>query len=193
MCPERSLARSVSAAPVIVPAVLGVLLQRMSARRHRSIDGNAGFTLVELVVVIIVVAILAVIAIARLNTHTFDTVGFYQEVLSSVRYAQKEAVAKRRVVCVGLTANSVTVRFAKNPGVFTCDTDLTSPRGVSPFRVTASSSVTLSSAPSITTFFFDALGRPLDAAGVSSPQRTISITGDGTQSFVVETETGYVH
>ena len=178
---------------MIVSAVLGVLSQRMSARRHRSIDRNAGFTLVELVVVIIVVSILAVVALPRLNTRTFDTVGFYQEVLSSVRYAQKEAVAKRRVVCVSLSANSVTIRFAKNAGVFTCDTELTSPRGVSPFTVTASSGVTLSSVPSIPTFYFDPLGRPLDAAGVSSPQRTISITGDGTQSFVVEAETGYVH
>jgi MSHA pilin protein MshC len=159
-------------------------------RRRRKL---VGFTLVELVVTLIVVAILAVVAIPRLNTHTFDTVGFYQEVLSSVRYAQKEAVAKRRVTCVILAANSVTVRFAKNTSVFTCDADLTSPRGVSPFTVTAASGVTLSSAPSIATFFFDALGRPFDAAGVSSPQRTISITGDGTQSFVIEPETGYVH
>lgn len=154
---------------------------------------GAGFTLIELVVTLIMVAILAVVAIPRLNTRTFDTVGFYQEALSSVRYAQKEAVAKRRVVCVGLAANSVTVRFAKNINSFACDTDLTSPRGVSPFTVTASTGVTLSSAPAIATLFFDPLGRPFDAAGVSSPQRTISITGDGTQTFVIEPETGYVH
>jgi MSHA pilin protein MshC len=153
----------------------------------------AGFTLVELVVTLIVVTILAVVAIPRLNTHTFDTVSFYQEALASVRYAQKEAVAKRRVVCVGLSANSVTVRFAKNINSFACDTDLTSPRGVSPFTVTAITGVTLSSAPAIATLFFDPLGRPFDAAGVSSPQRTISITGDGTQTFVIEPETGYVH
>lgn len=165
----------------------------MSAQRHRSIDGDAGFTLVELVVVILLVSILAVVAVPKLNTRTFDTVGFYQEVLSAVRYAQKEAVAKRRVVCVTLGGNSVTVRFAKNTASFICDTDLTSPRGVSPFTVTASSGVTLSSSPSIGTFYFDPLGRPLDAAGVSSLQRTITITGDGTQSFIVETETGYVH
>lgn len=166
--------------------------QRLGSHRNRRRNG-AGFTLIELVVTLIVVAILAVVAIPRLNTRTFDTVGFYQEVLSTVRYAQKEAVAKRRVVCVSLAANSVTVRFAKNPGVFTCDTDLTSPRGVSSFTVTASSGVTLSSVPSISAFFFDPLGRPLDAAGVSSPQRTINITGDGTQGFVIEPETGYVH
>jgi MSHA pilin protein MshC len=159
--------------------------------------GSGGFTLIELVVVIVIVAILAVVAIPRFNTKTFDTVGFYQEVLSSVRYAQKEAVAKRRVVCVSLTTGpiiySVTVRFAKNTNSFTCDTDLTSPRGVSPFTVTARSGVTLSSAPSLGTFYFDPLGRPFDAAGVASPQRTISITGDGTQSFLIEPETAYVH
>lgn len=165
----------------------------MFTSRHRLITWDAGFTLVELVVVIILVSILAVVAIPRLNTHTFDTVGFYQEALSSVRYAQKEAVAKRRVVCVGLAANSVNVRFARTAGAFICDTELTSPRGVSPFTVTASTGVTLSSVPSIATLYFDPLGRPFDALNSASPQRTITISGDGTKTFVIEPETGYVH
>ena len=169
-------------------------MKQQRASFHENYRRNiAGFTLIELVVTLIVVSIIAVIAVPRLNTRTFDTVGFYQEVLSSVRYAQKEAVAKRRVVCVTLGASSVTIKFANIPGSFVCNTDLVSPRGVSPFTVTAASGVLLSSAPAIGSFSFDALGRPFDAAGTGSPQRTISVTGDGTQSFVIETETGYVH
>ena len=163
-------------------------LSRMNCRRN-----CAGFTVIELVVVIIVVAILAVVAYPRLNTRTFDTEGFFQEALSAVRYAHKEAIAKRRVVCVTLTANSVMVRFASSPGVFTCDSDLPSSGGASPFTVTAQAGVTLASAPPAATFLFDPLGRPLDAANTNSAQRTITITGDGTRSFVIEAETGYVH
>ena len=150
-----------------------------------------GFTLIELVVTLTVVTIIAVIAIPRLNIHTFDTTGFYQEALSAIRYAQKEAVAKRRAVCVTLATNSVTLRFSATAGTPPCNADLVSPRGVSPFTVTAATGVTLSPAPA--SFFFDPLGRPFDSAGVASAQRTISISGDGTQSFVIEPETGYVH
>jgi MSHA pilin protein MshC len=172
------------------------MVQHPPTTRCRCIESSrnrAGFTLIELVVVIIVVGIVAVVTIPRLNSKTFDTVGFYQEALSSVRYAQKEAVAKRRVVCVSLTGNSITVRFAKAISSFTCDTDLTSPRGVNPFSVTARAGVTLTSAPAIATLYFDPLGRPFDALNSASPQRTLTISGDGNQNFVIEPETGYVH
>ena len=174
-------------------AIGAAMAQERARSRLKSRRNCAGFTLIELVVVIIVLAILAVVAYPRLNTRTFDTVGFHQEALSVVRYAQKEAIAKRRVVCVTLAANSVTVRVASTPGVFVCDTDLISPRGVSPFTVTAAAGVSLASAPAIATFLFDPLGRALNAANSPSPQRTITITGDGTRSFVIEAETGYVH
>ena len=155
----------------------------------RPVRAGSGFTLIELVVTMIIVGVLAVVAMPKLNTNTFDTTGFYQEVVSSVRYAQKEAIAKHRFVCVNLAVSSVTIRYAKG-ATTTCDTELVSPRGVSPFTVTAKSGVTLSPA---TSFLFDALGRPRTTGNAALGQLTVSITGDGTQSFVVEAETGYVH
>jgi MSHA pilin protein MshC len=161
-----------------------------SIRIHSFRGGGVdGFTLIELVVTMIIVGILAVVAMPRLNTNTFDTTGFYQEAISSVRYAQKEAVAKHRVVCVTLAASSVTVRYAKTTGT-TCDTELVSPRGASPFTITAKNGVTLSP---VTSFLFDPLGRPRTTSNTALAQLTVSITGDGTQSFVIEAETGYVH
>ena len=168
----------------------GALIIPSATRTHSfRAGGDDGFTLIELVVTMIIVGVLAVVAMPKLNTNTFDTTGFYQEVISSVRYAQKEAVAKHRIVCVTLAAGSVTVRYAKTTGT-TCDTELVSPRGASPFTVTAKSGVTLSPA---TSFLFDALGRPRTTSNTALAQLTVSITGDGTQSFVIEAETGYVH
>lgn len=156
-------------------------MPNVASRVRRSI---AGFTLIELVVVIILVTILAVVALPRLNTQTFDTVGFYDEVRATVRFAQKDAVAKRRHVCLGFSANSVTLTYSPLHAPVNCSADLVSPRGATPFVVTAASSVAF--APTPANFSFDPLGRP-------SLAQLITITGDGSRSFSVEAETGYVH
>jgi MSHA pilin protein MshC len=97
----------------------------------------AGFSLVELVVVLIVAGILAVVATAKFaDRKAFDTEGFYDDVQAAVRYAQKQAIAKRRNVCVAFTSSSASLTFA----------------------VTAGSGVSLSPVPA--TLTFSALGRP---------------------------------
>ena len=144
----------------------------------------SGFTLVELVVVIILVTILAVVALPRLNTRTFDSVGFYDEVRATVRFAQKDAVAKRRTTCLAFTATSVTLTYSPSRTPVNCSADLVSPRGATPFVVAAASGVVF--APTPANFSFDPLGRP-------SLAQLITITGDGSRSFSVEAETGYVH
>lgn len=156
---------------------------RFRARTDGRLNG-AGFTLVELVVVIIIFGIVAVVALPRFADRTaFDAAGFYEEVQASVRYAQKEAIAKRRTVCLDFDVNYLEVKFAPAVGSAVCTADLVSPRGVTPFRVTAGSGISFSSAAD---FSYDPLGRP-------SAGQTIVIAGDGSRSFTVEAETGYVH
>jgi MSHA pilin protein MshC len=139
---------------------------------------------VELVVVLILVGILAVVAIPRLvGIGSYDTLGFYDRVASGLRYAQKQAIAKRRVVCVNFGAASVTFTFEPTAGLG-CTTNLAGPSGQSPYTVVPQGSgIAFTSTP--TNFSFDALGRP-------STGQTISITGDGTRTLSVEPETGYV-
>lgn len=145
-----------------------------------------GFSLVELIIVLIIVGILAVVAIAKFaNRIGFDTQGFFDRAQSGMRYAQKEAIAKRRNVCLTFASNSVSLTFASAPGSgAACDTNLTGPDGQSPYTVSAG--VGISFSPTPTNFSFDALGRPTAA-------QVITVSGDGTRSFTVEAETGYVH
>ena len=156
-----------------------------------------GFTLVELVVVMILVGILAVVAIPRLSgVASVNASGFADRLIESVRYAQKQAIAKRRNVCITFAAGSASFRFASIAGSpQTCDTDLTGPGGQSPYTVAPQSSsvVTISAFPA--SFGFDAQGRSINTV-TGAPLATvqvITVSGDGSSSFSVEPDTGYVH
>ena len=150
---------------------------------------SRGFTLVELIVTLILVGILAVVAIPKLTgLSAYNTLGFYDRVASGIRFAQKQAIAKRRNVCLTFTANTVTFRFASLDGATAlCDQDLVGPNGSAPYVVAPDpkgvGAVIFSPVP--TAFQFDALGRP-------TVGQTITVSGDGTKTLSVEPETGYV-
>ena len=154
-----------------------------------------GFTLVELITVMVIAGILAVAAIPRFFTkNTFDSRGFYDQVISTLRYAQKAAVAKHRFVCVEFTTNRmITLTYDPTPPgaahlVAACPgTQLTSPTTGGSYSVTSpTADVTFTTPAAGTTFYFDALGRAIAAPA------SIAVSGY-TTTIAVEAETGYVY
>lgn len=143
-------------------------------------DGR-GFTMVELIAVMVIAGVLAAVAVPRFHRDAFLSQGFYDQVSSTLRYAQKTAIAQNRFVCAAFTASSVTLTI--NATAVCPGTSLASPSGDPTYTVTApNSNVTLSGYT--TPLYFDALGRPHPAQ---------SITVSGASSIIVEAETGYVH
>ncbi len=146
---------------------------------------HKGFTLIELIVVMVIIGVLAVAAIPKFfDKSTFETRGFADETTAALRYAQKAAIAQRRTVCASFTNSSLTLTIASAAGVNTCNTNLASPAGTSPFTVTPrSSGITYATTP--INFSYNALGQ-------ASSGQTIAVTG-ATGSIIIEQDTGYVH
>lgn len=139
-----------------------------------------GFTLVELIAVLMIVGIVAAVAIPRFfDRNLFDSRSFYDQVIATLRYAQKAAIAEHGFVCVGYAANGITLTYGATAA---CGSNLTSPTGQTPYAITAPNGVTLGGGSA---FSFDALGRP-------SAAQSITVSGYAA-AITVEAETGYVH
>ena len=141
-----------------------------------------GFTLIELVMVIVIVGILAVFVAPRFfDANLFKARGFADQVQATLRYAQKEAIAQRRFVCVSFTAT--TVSLFTGPTI-SCGTPFPSISGSGNYVVTSpSSSITISPVPA--SLAFNGLGQP-------QPNAQAIVVAGGT-AITVEPETGYVH
>ena len=143
---------------------------------------STGFTLIELVMVIVILSILSIIAIPKFfDNSVFQARGFADQVLATLRYAQKTAIAQHRLVCVNLTSTTLTLTIAANNGNTSCSLAVNLPDRASN-TLTAPSGITLNPATSLN---FNALGQ------VNAPAN-ITISGVAT-AITVEAETGYVH
>lgn len=150
----------------------------------------SGFTVVELVVTLIIVGILAVTAIPRFfERETFDARSFSDQVLSILRYAQKSAIAQRRMVCVtfsaaGVAPATITLTIASTFGG-SCDRGLRGPNGGEPYEVEAPGGVAFSALnPSVAVNSFSPLGRPGFGQAIQ--------VGGTANIITIEPETGYV-
>lgn len=143
--------------------------------------------------VLVIVGILAVFAVPRFfDANIFKARGFSDQVQATLRYAQKIAIAQRRLVCVKVeaptaTSARLTLTVANAAGATSCATPLALP---------ASSSNVIESGDATTTaadFAFDGLGSPFNlpyAPGNASAAQTVTVAG---YVIKVEKETGYVH
>lgn len=147
--------------------------------------GQRGFTLVELVTIVVLLGILGAVVMPRFfGRSVFESRGFYDQVISTLRYAQKAAIAKHRVVCVLLTPGNVSLSYGTTGAC--ADGALPDPLGGGPYSINAPAGVTLSA--SAGAFSFNALGQP----SFSGAPVTVAVSGYG-PPISVEAETGYVH
>ena len=145
---------------------------------------SGGFTLIELAVVIGVVAILSAFAVSRINTTSFNTEGYANQVRAAVRYAQKIAISQRRNVTVTVSAGAVSLTY---PDIGNAAVHM--PPGTGAFTLNKPSGIdALSGTLSGSSLTFSALGAPT-ASG------TIIVSGGDISpiTITVEAETGYVH
>lgn len=175
----------------------------VTAMNSRINNQVRGFTLVELITIIIILGILAGIAIPRFfDRNVFASRGFHDQVIATLRHAQKTAIAQRRFVCVQFSAVNAT------PGMVTlttganntCGANLIGPSGESPYTI-SNNNASFLAIPAGGRVSFDCLGRPRDAvtaatcdaaAGILTERTVITVNTYGA-SIIVERETGYVH
>ena len=145
--------------------------------------------MVELVVVIVLVGIVAAVAMPRWRgDNGFEERIVRDQIVAALRYAQKSAVAARRMVCVTFAPSPSRVDFTISSAypAASCagGSGLIGPDGAVLSVVPANSVSFVSSAP---TLMFDAAGRASTAA-------SITVSGlPASQAITLESETGYVH
>lgn len=154
---------------------------------------HLGFTMVELIIVMIIVGVIAVVVLPRFDLlGGFDARGYADQVEAWLRFAQKSALAQRRMVSLDLSTAPPTLRQST---ATVCDTGGSLMSGTpSGWRAPAGNTTLTNSAGLGNPICFDSMGRPY-ATGLLATQQNIQVADRGTtiKTIYIEPETGYVH
>ena len=165
--------------------------------------------MVELIVVLVLIGIIGGIAVGRfMDRSTFDTAAWTEQVRSTLRHAQKIAIAQNTTVYVHLTPARIAVCLASDSACAATSARLPAPGGANSgsgaTRAACGSSSWMcegrptglsmglpgSTATTIGSVAFDGLGRATMSGGFGGK---LEIKGDGlTQVVGIDAETGYV-
>lgn len=142
---------------------------------------HAGFTLVELIVVMIIIGIMSVTVLPRMDgLSAFDSRGFRDQTVATLRFAQKTAIAQRRAVCVTIASTGITLRIASLATAASCGTGtVLNP----PFAARSGSGLAGSG------FIFLRQG---ETDGTGAVSGTITLAIAGADSILIDSTTGYV-
>jgi len=159
-----------------------------------------GFTLTELVLTMVIMGVLTVVVAPRFfDVQVYDSRAAYNDVLSSLRYAQKLAVATGCQVQYSVNANTYSL-FQRAPGVgANCNTP-TEPWATSVVNMAARNNDQTYDAVALTAgvvltptnfpIIFNALGQAINSGGTpdASPTATLAI---GNDVITIWAETGF--
>lgn len=146
---------------------------------------SSGFTLIELVVIMTIIGVLAIYASGRFTDQdSFDARGYYDELVSATRFAQRYAVSSGCSVQINIAMSnySLTTQDA------TCGfgTSVQSPSGNN-FSGTAPGGVTVTGGTG--NYLFDAHGNVSTTGNT-----TVTVAGGGSSlSFVITGVSGFVN
>lgn len=172
----------------------------MRANTHFS--QQAGFTLIELIVIIVLVGIMAVTVLPRMSLlGGFSARGYADQIEAYLRYAQKSALAGRRLVAMALPADisvapslCIATAYSATPScpASCADAGMTPMSLPGQFKTPTGTSWPAGWSGSIVCF--DAMGKPVPASpSVSLQVFEQGVTGTPVRTVTVEAETGYVH
>ena len=148
-----------------------------------------GFTLVELIVVILLIGILSIFAAPKfINDNTFKARGTADEIITSIRHAQRLAMTRGEQYKIDIEPTKYHVIKSVDTG---SGVEVRHPNGESQYLIDSTNGLPANLIKSTVTVEFNSLGQPVNNAGVLIASDTdISIPPF---TIRIEEETGYAH